>query len=93
MHNGPSKYTSYTEYSQGSETTSNTGYTILERKKGTTRWTYYVKWWQLWKIVEYSYKLRAIAHARLLKRKNPDMEYVVTCLETKVTTTRYCFYP
>lgn len=93
MHTRPFKYRPYTEDIQESEKTYRTTYVILERKRGTTRWTYYVKWWQLWKIVEYGYKLKAIAHARLLKRKNPDMEYVVTCLETKVTTTRYCYYP
>jgi hypothetical protein len=76
MHNGPSKYKPYTEYAQGSDKTYRTAYVILQRKKGTTRWAYYVKWWQLWKIVEYGYKLRAIAHARLLKRTNLVMEFI-----------------
>lgn len=93
MHNGPFKYRPYTEDIQESEKTYRTTYIMLQRKKGTTRWTYYVKWWQLWKIVEYDYKTRAIAHARLLKRKNPDMEYAVTYLETEVKNTRHWLYP
>ena len=93
MHTRPFKYRPYTEDIQESKNTYRTTYVILERKRGTKRWTYYVKWWQLWKIVEYGYKTRAIAYARLLKRKNPDMEYAVTYLETEVKYTRHLLYP
>ena len=93
MHNGPSKYKPYTEDIQENKKTYRTTYEILERKKETKRWAYHVKWWQLWKIVDYGYKTRAIAYARLLRRKNPDMEYAVTYFESEVKNTRYWFYP
>lgn len=61
-------------------------YEIFERKPGSTKWKYHVKFWQLWKVFYYSTLEAAKEDLEKIQKQNPKMEYAIHHKIVKQTT-------